>query len=76
MRADTGKVRQKAEGRRIDMERDMSAVMMMVKGALLIAMTLTAFSVLAWTLGYEPAAAESVTRCDAAPKPICLFTII
>ncbi len=60
----------------MEMEREMTALIMITKGVLLIFLALAAFTILAWTLGYEPAAAQAATRCDVTPAPICLFTII
>jgi len=58
------------------MERDMTAFIILAKGISLIMLSLAAFAVLAWTVGYEPAAAEIASRCDAAPAPVCMFTIL
>ena len=54
----------------------MTAMIMLAKGILLIVLALAAFTMLAWVLGFEPAAAEDAARCNAAPKPVCLFTIL
>ena len=54
----------------------MTAFIILAKGISLIMLSLAAFAVLAWTVGYEPAAAETASRCDAAPAPVCMFTIL
>lgn len=54
----------------------MTAMIMLAKGILLIVLALAAFTTLAWVLGFEPAVAEDAARCNAAPKPVCLFTIL
>ena len=71
-RAETGDVRCFAHAK----EREMTALIMLVKGLMLIALAFVAFTALAVALGFEPAPADEFAKCDASPVPVCLFTII
>ena len=57
-------------------EREMTTLNMLAKGLMLIAMTLIAFAVLAFSLGFEPAGGKEAAQCGANPAPACLFTIL
>ncbi len=54
----------------------MTTFFMIAKGVMLIVLALAAFTMLAWALGYEPAAAANAAQCDIKPAPVCFFTII
>lgn len=53
----------------------MTAVFMIAKGLVMIAISGAAFVALALALDYEPSAAKAASQCEARPAPACLFTI-
>ena len=57
-------------------EREMTVLIMVAKAVMLIALALAAFAGLAVMLGFEPPSVGEVAKCAAAPKQICLFTIL
>ena len=54
----------------------MTALIMLIKGIMLIAIAMAAFAVLAGAVGFDPMTQDHVKQCDVRPAPICLFTII
>ncbi|PQA86883.1 hypothetical protein CW354_15535 [Marinicaulis flavus] len=54
----------------------MTALIMLAKGVMLIVLALAAFAGLAMALGFEPAGADEIAKCNATPAPVCLFTIL
>ena len=54
----------------------MTAILMIAKGLVMIAVSAAAFIALAMALGYEPEGVKTAAQCEVKPAPACLFMIL
>ncbi|WP_428409067.1 hypothetical protein [Hyphococcus sp.] len=54
----------------------MTALIVIAKGIVMVALAAAAFLALAMAVGYEPASAKEAAQCETRPAPACLFMIL